>query len=139
MSTINAYITFNGNCHEAMKFYQDALGGELTLQSVGGMPVEARCPAGEEQQIMHSQLMKGNMVLMGTDMLGPAGFIQGTTMSLALQCDTAEEINTYFANLSQGGQVVEPLGKQAWGPLWGMLIDRYGVAWMLNHDLKEGA
>ncbi len=93
MSTINAYLTFNGNCHEAMKFYQDALGGELTLQSVGGMPVEARCPAGEEQQIMHAQLIKGDLVLMGTDMQGPAGFIQGTTMSLALQCDTEEEIN----------------------------------------------
>ncbi|WP_343700923.1 VOC family protein [Chitinophaga sp.] len=139
MSTINAYLTFNGNCHEAMKFYQDALGGELTLQSVGGMPVEARCPAGEEQEIMHAQLIKGDLVLMGTDMQGPAGFIQGTTMALALQCDTEEEINAYFANLSKGGQVVEPVRKQAWGALWGMVIDKYGVPWMLNHDLKGGA
>ncbi len=139
MSQIVAYLTFNGKCQEAMTYYQDILGGELTLQSVQGFPVEARCPTGEEHQIMHSSLIKGNMVLMASDMVSPAGFHPGNTIALALQCDTVEEINTCFAKLSEGGQVLHPLGKQPWGALFGVLADKYGVAWMLNHELKGGS
>lgn len=137
MPQINAYLTFNGNCQQAMEFYQDALGGELELQSVGGFPVEARCATGELHQIMHASLTRNGMVLMGTDMIGPGGFKPGNTMSLSLLCDSEEEINTFFSNLSEGGQVVEPLAKQVWGALFGVLIDKYGVAWMLNYDLSK--
>lgn len=137
MSKINAYLTFNGNCQQAMEFYQDALGGELELQSVEGFPVEARCPAGESHQIMHASLTRNGMVLMATDMIGPGGFQPGNTMSLALQCDSEEEINAFFSKLSEDGQVVHPLAKQVWGALFGVLIDKYGVAWMLNYDLNK--
>lgn len=135
MSQINAYITFNGNCHQAMAFYQDALGGELTLQSVKGFPVEARCPTGEEHQIMHAMLIKDDMVLMGSDMMGPAGYQPGNTITLSIKCSTEEEINTYYANLAEGGKIVEKLGKQFWGALFAVIVDKYNTAWMLTYDL----
>lgn len=139
MSQINAYVTFNGNCHEAMAFYQEALGGELTLLSVQGMPVEARCPAGQEKQIMHAMLVKDDMVLMGTDMIGPAGYKLGNTIALSINCASREEIDTYYANLLQGGYPIKELAKQAWGALFGVVVDKYGLAWMLNYELKGDA
>lgn len=134
MTNIHAYLTFNGNCREAMTFYKESLGGELTLQPIEGTPMAARCPEGMLHHIMHASLAKGDMLLMATDMIGPAGFNPGNTISLSLICSSEEEINTFFKNLSAGGQVVHELSDAAWGALFGVLVDKYGVAWMLNYD-----
>ena len=58
MTQISAYLNFNGNCREAMTFYKNCLGGELSLQTVEGSPMEAGCPAGVKHQILHSSLTK---------------------------------------------------------------------------------
>jgi PhnB protein len=57
MTQINAYVGFNGKCREAMTFYKECLDGELTLQTFGGSPMEAQCPAGLKDQILHSSLV----------------------------------------------------------------------------------
>ena len=136
MSQINAYLNFNGNCREAMVFYQECLGGELTVQTIEGSPVEAQCPAAMKNHILHASLLKNGLVLMASDMIGPDGFIKGNTISLSLNCSSEREIKTFFSNLSSGGQITHPLEEQIWGATFGVLTDKYGIRWMLNYDKK---
>ena len=137
MAQINAYLNFNGNCREAMTFYKDCLGGELTIQTVEGSPVEAQCPFSMRNQILHASLLKDSLVLMASDMVGPDGFIKGNTISLSLNCRSEIEINTFFSKLSAGGQITHPLEKEFWGATFGVLTDKYGIRWMLNYDKKQ--
>jgi PhnB protein len=133
VTQINPYIGFNGKCSEAMTFYKECLGGELTMQRLGDSPMP--CPKGTEDQIMHSSLTRnGTVLLMATDMTGHDGFHQGNNISLSLNCSSEEEINTFFSKLSEGGKVLDTLKDQFWGAIFGMLIDKFGIAWMLNYN-----
>ncbi len=134
MAQINAYLNFNGNCREAMTFYKKCLGGELTVQTVEGSPIEFQCPPYMKHQVLHASLLKGNLVLMASDMIEPEGFIKGNTISLSLNCNSEREIKTFFARLSSGGRITHPLEKQFWGATFGVLTDKYGIKWMLNYD-----
>ena len=137
MTQINAYLNFDGNCREAMTFYKDCLGGELNLQTVEGSPMEAQCPAAMKHHVMHATLIKGPLLLMGSDMPGPDGFIKGTNVSLSLNCSTEEEINKFFTALSEGGKILDPLKDQFWGAMFGCLTDKFGIRWMLNYDKNQ--
>jgi PhnB protein len=139
MTQINAYINFDGNCREAMKFYKDCLGGELALQTVEGSPIEAQCPAEIKHQILHASLMKDGLVLMGSDMQGPEGFIKGNSIALSLSCSSEEEIKTFFTNLSKGGVISHELMQSFWGATFGVLTDKFGIRWMLNYDKNQEA
>lgn len=134
MAQLNPYLNFDGNTREAMAFYQSVFGGELTMQTVGETPMP--CPAGMENQIMHSMLIGGGVVIMGSDMQGPEGHRPGNTVTLSLNCSSEEEIRTLFAKLSDGGTVVEPLKVMFWGGLFGAVGDRFGVRWMFNFEAK---
>jgi PhnB protein len=134
MTQVNPYINFDGNCREAMIFYKECLGGELALQTVEGSPIEAQCPPGIKHQILHGSLMKDSLVLMGSDMQGPEGFIKGNSIALSLSCSNEEEIRTFFANLSRGGTVTHALMESFWGATFGVLTDKFGIRWMLNYD-----
>jgi PhnB protein len=134
MTQINAYLNFDGNCREAMNFYKECLGGELTLQTVEGSPVEAQCPAAMKHQILHSSLVKNGLVIMGSDMSGPEGITKGNNIALSLNCSSEEEINSFFSNLSAGGKIIDPLRQQFWGALFGVFNDKFGIRWMLNYD-----
>lgn len=136
MTQINAYLNFNGNCREAMTFYKDCLGGELSLQTVEGSPMEAGCPAGVRHQILHSSLTKNGLILMGSDMVSAEGLNIGNNISLALNCSSEAEINTIYASLSRGGQIIEPLKLQYWGAMFGVLKDKMGITWMLTYNKK---
>jgi PhnB protein len=133
MTQIHAYLTFSGNCREAMTFYKDCLGGELMLQTVEGSPLADQMPADAGPSILHSTLTQDAVVLMASDMsLGPV--TQGTAVSLLLDCSSEEDIQRIFAALSAGGEVNNPLGEMFWGATFGGLTDKYGVHWLLNHD-----
>jgi PhnB protein len=134
MTQINAYLNFNGNCREAMHFYKDCLGGELTLQTVEDSPIEEQCPAAMKNQILHSSLTKGALLLMGSDMVGPDGYIKGNTIALSLNCSSEDEINTFYTKLSAGGKIIDPLKVQFWGAMFGVFNDKYGTRWMLMYD-----
>ena len=136
MTQINAYLSFNGNCRDAMTFYKDCLGGELMLQTVEGSPIEAQCPAGLKHQILHSSLTKNALILMGSDMVGPGGLKKGNNISLSLSCSSEEETNNYFSNLADGGRIVEDLKLQFWGAMFGVLTDKFGITWMLTCHKK---
>ena len=73
---------------------------------------------------------------MGTDMVGPGGFVEGNTVSLMLDCSSEAEINKYFSALSSGGNVNMPLEKTFWAERFGAFTDKFGKSWMLNYDLE---
>jgi PhnB protein len=132
MTTLNPYLTFNGNAREAMTFYQQCLGGELTMQTVAEAPAAYRCPEGQENHLMHAMLVKDQLVLMASDMVGQWGFKPGNTMAIMVNCSSEEETRNFFGKLSQGGQVTDPLRDMFWGDLFGALQDKFGVAWIFN-------
>ena len=138
MTQINAYVGFNGKCSEAMTFYKECLGGDLFKQTVGESPMKDQCPAGSENDILHSSLTRNNIVmLMGTDMTGPEGYNKGNNIALSLNCSSEEEINTFFSNLSQGGKIIDDLKTQFWGAVFGVVKDKFDITWMFNYDKSQ--
>ncbi len=137
MTQINSYLTFSGNCREAMMYYKDCLGGELTLQTIGESPLCDKMPPQMAACILHATLTKGALILMGSDMVPEKGLVKGNTVSLALNCGSEEEIKTCYANLADGGQASHPLENTFWGALFGDLIDKYGNHWLLNFDKNQ--
>jgi PhnB protein len=95
MNRLNVYLSFNGNCREAMQFYQACLGGDLKIMSVGESPMAAQMPAEMQQQVMHALLEKPNMVLMASDSMGSA--VQaGNNISICLNGDDSGEIKLFL-------------------------------------------
>lgn len=134
MTLIHAYLTFDGNCREAMEFYHDCLGGELKLQELNSIPAIENISINDGRKILHASLRKDGLILMASDMTDREGVIKGNAISLALNCSSNREIRDYFDRLSRGGQITDPLKEQFWGSLFGSLIDRYGVNWLLNYE-----
>jgi len=131
---IHSYLTFNGNCKEAMTFYQKCLGGELSFQTIGESPLSAKMPQKMKDCILHSTLTKGNLVLMATDMVSEEGLIKGNSVSLSLRCNSEEEIKNVFNKLAANGTIKHHLETTFWGALLGDLTDRYGNNWILNFN-----
>jgi len=137
MAQLTPYLSFDGNCREAMASYKECLGGELTMQAVGDTPAAEHMPPDARQKIIHAALMRGEQkeaVLMASDWIGGGEFVQGNSISLSIHCTSDEEIRTLFAGLSAGGKVTQPLADQFWGATYGTLVDKFGIAWMLNYD-----
>lgn len=131
MTQINPYLTFSGNCREAMTFYQECLGGELTLLAIKDSPMASQWPAEMQSHILHAGLVKDSLVLLGSDISGPEGIRNGNSVSLSLMCSSEEEINTFASRLSKGGRVTHPLHAFFDGML-GVLVDKYGMNWILK-------
>jgi PhnB protein len=131
MTSINAYLTFNGNCHEAMTFYKECLGGELIIQTVAGSPMESHWPKEAQNKVLHSTLKNGNLVLLGSDMAEPQELSMGNNISLSLFCSSNEEIQLFFNKLSIDGKIKYPLHDFYDGKIGG-IIDKFGINWMLK-------
>ena len=134
MYTINSYLTFNGNCREAMTFYKKCLGGELSFQTIGESPLSETMPAKMKNCIVHSVLTNKGFVLMGSDMVTERGLLKGNAVSLVLNCTSENEIRECYKRLSQGGEQTHPLENTFWNALFGGLTDKYGNNWMLNYN-----
>jgi PhnB protein len=134
MTVIHPYLTFTGNCREAMTFYKDCLGGKLTLQSIGKSPLSEKMPPRMKASILHATLVKDSLVLMGTDIVPPAGRITGNAISLSLHCSSKKEIMKCYEKLSAGGHPIQAIEPTYWGALFGDLIDKYGNHWLLTFD-----
>lgn len=138
MKQINSYLTFNGNCREAMTFYQQCLGGELFLQPIGTSPMAEMMPPQMKDSILHATLTNGNVIIMGSDMVGENGLIRGNAMSMMLNCSSETEIrDTYDQLASEGGDATHPLEDTFWGALFGGLTDKFGNRWLLNFDKNQ--
>ncbi len=137
MTQINAYLTFGGNCREAMNFYKDCLGGELTLQTIGESPLADKIPAIMKECILHASLVNGNLVLMGSDMVGENGLTKGNAVSMVINCSSEDEIQIFFEKLSAGGNTDHVLEQSFWGATFGDLTDKYGNHWLLNFEKNK--
>ncbi|HUX84646.1 MAG TPA: VOC family protein [Chitinophagaceae bacterium] len=131
MNQITSYLTFNGNCREAMDFYKDCLGGDLYIQTVGESPMADQMPPQMKNNIMHASLTHGGVILMGSD-LCPERLNQGNTVSLLLDCNSEEEVRTIYNKLAAGGKASHPPANTFWGAYFGDLTDKYGFLWLLN-------
>ncbi len=136
MIQLHSYLTFNGNCREAMTFYKQCLGGELTLQTIGESPMADKMPIEMKEYILHATLTKESLVLMGSDMVSESGLQKGNSISLSLSCSSEEHIKNMYEKLSTDGKKDHPLENSFWGALFGDLTDKYGNHWLLNYDKK---
>ena len=129
-STLNPYLSFRDNAREAMEFYQAALGGDLEANTFGeyGDP-----DAPGAALIMHARLnTPGGFTLMGADTPPGMEHSPGTNISVSLSGDDPAELRGYWDKLGEGATVTVPLEKQMWGDEFGMLVDRFGIGWMVN-------
>lgn len=134
MIQISPYLTFTGNCREAMTFYQSCLGGELSFQTVAETPIADQCPEGMQQQIMHSMLESDGAVLMATDMSQPGEVKSGNDMAISVNFDNEKKISICYSKLSSESNVIEPLKESFGNSLFAVLQDQFGKVWMLKHE-----
>jgi len=132
MVTLNPYLNFRDNAKEAMEFYQSVFGGELTSSTFAEFGA-ADDPA-DASKIMHSQLEAGGITLMGADTpshneYSPTGNI---SVSLSGGPDEDATLREYWDKLSGSGSVTVPLEVAPWGDAFGMCVDGYGIAWLVN-------
>lgn len=130
---LNPYLNFaDAKAREAMEFYQSVLGGELNVMTFGDMGTEGPLAT----QVMHGQLeAPGGLTLMGAD--APPEMVQVTfgdnvSVSLSGGPEDADRLRGWFAGLSEGGQVRQPLEAAPWGDEFGMFVDRFGISWLVN-------
>lgn len=137
MTQINTYLTFSGNCREAMIFYKNCLSGELTFQTVGESPMAEQMPTQMKEYILHSMLAAEGFVLMGSDMTPETGLVKGNAVTIMLNCSSEEEIRAVFDKLSEGGIIKHKLEHTFWGALFGDLTDKFGNNWILDFDKNK--
>jgi PhnB protein len=129
-SRLNPYISFDNSARQAMEFYRDVFGGDLTMNTFGEF---GQADSPDADKIMHSQLeTDSGFTLMASDT--PAGMQRNTgdTITISLSGDDADSLRGYWEKLSDGGTVTMPLEKQMWGDEFGMCTDKFGVPWMVN-------
>jgi PhnB protein len=132
---IDCYLSFQGNCEEALNFYAQALGGKITtIMRFGGSPMDdGKLPADWKNKVMHATLEAEGAQLMGSDTppgWGTPGY-NGMTVSVWIK-DGVEKARKVFDTLAAGGQVTMPFAPPFWGGHFGMLKDKFGVPWMIS-------
>lgn len=131
---MNPYLNFKGECEAAFKFYEQSLGARMgEVFRYGGSPMAHQAPAGWQDKIMHGNLTLGDQVLMGAD-VAPDRYEAPQGFSLSLQIKSTAEAERVFRELAEGGRIIVPLEKTFWAERFGMLVDRFGIPWMINCD-----
>jgi PhnB protein len=129
---MNPYLYFNGQCEAAFTLYERVLGGRLgTIFRYAGTPLADQVPADWQDKVMHGSVSVGGQELMGGD-VAPAGYEAPKGFSLSIHIKDATEAERIFLELSQAGNVVVPLEKTFWAERFGMVVDRFGIPWMIN-------
>jgi PhnB protein len=127
-SRLNPYIGFKDDAKQAMEFYKDVFGGELDINTFGEYGDKDN-PDG----VMHARLeTPSGFTLMASDTPAHMDYNPGTNISVSLSGDDERELRGYWDKLGKGGQVTVPLEKQMWGDTFGMVTDKFGIAWMVN-------
>jgi len=127
---LNPYLTFNGQCEAAFKFYERCLGGKIdALIPHAGTPAEQHVPPEWRSKIMHAHLTADGAVLMGSD---DSSYEQPKGISVSLHVKKPEDAERIFAALAENATVRLPLQQTFWSPRFGMLVDQFGIPWMVN-------
>ena len=138
MARVHTYLNFQGQTEEAFGFYADVFGTKLTVLSrFSDMPAVApvELPKEEQDLVLHAELpILAGHVLMASDMLRSMGHEAriGNNTTLCLDVDTREEADRLYGALSEGDSEGSPMADVPWGAYWGVVLDRYGIRWMVN-------
>ena len=134
---INPYLTFNGDCQTAFKFYEQTLGGKIeAMMPHAGTPAEQHTPPNWKDKILHARLVAKGQVLMGSD-APPDRYKKPQGLSVSLQLTDVPESERIFAALAEKGTVAMPLQQTFWAVRFGMLTDRFGIPWMINCEAPK--
>jgi PhnB protein len=129
---LNPHLHFNGECEAAFKFYEKCLGGKITfMMPHEGTPIADQVPAKWRNKILHASLKVGDEVLMGAD-APPDHYRKPQGFSVTLGMKDPAEAERIFHALAENGTVQMPLQETFWAARFGMLIDRFGIPWMIN-------
>lgn len=137
MQGTNVYLTFDGNCRQAMQFYAKCLGADVHILSFGDMPAQpgqGKLPPGSENRVMHSRLSNTPAVIMASDTMPGMPFQQGTNFSINIACESVDEAERLFKAFSEKGKITMPIAETFWAERFGMLVDQFGVPWMFNFE-----
>ena len=133
MSPINAYLTFDGNAAEAMRFYEKTLRGTMQMMmTVGEAPGTEQMPADARKRIMHASLAYGDGLLMASDSMPGQSYEGMKGFGVALTLDTVAEARRIFDAFADGGAIGMPFEKTFWVEGFGMVTDRFGTPWLIN-------
>jgi PhnB protein len=132
MNKLIIYLTFNGNCREAMKFYQRCLGGDLYFQTIAESPMAEKLPDHMKNYILQAVLQKDDVQLMASDMVADEGLKKGNAISICVNCNSKQELKTLYSRLSKGVWSSRPIEKTFWNSWFAELKDKYGNHWLLN-------
>jgi PhnB protein len=132
MPKLDTYLFFNGNCAEAMKFYEKTLGGKLDMMKEKDAPKTEKGPQGNSDKILHARLAFDGGVLMASDWMDSQKYPGMGGFSISLVYTKIDEAKRAFDALSKGGKVAMPMGKTFWVESFGMAIDRFGTSWMIS-------
>jgi len=136
MTQAIAYLGFNGNCAEAMRFYEQALRGKIEVMMSGAdSPIAAQMPKEFAHRILHARLvLPGGGMLYAGDCPGHVPYEGIKGVSITVDFDTVAEAEQAFERLAAGGQVTMPMQSAFWARRWGMLVDRFGTPWIVNGE-----
>jgi PhnB protein len=135
---INPYLSFNGQCETAFKFYEQCLEGKgLSFHKYGGSPMASQVPADWHDKVMHATLLVGDAAIMGAD-APPSHFTPPQGFSVSIGLDSPADAERIFAAMSKGGQIRMPIQQTFWAARFGMFIDQFGIPWMINCEQPEG-
>jgi PhnB protein len=129
---LNTYLNYGGNCAEAFRFYEQNLGGKITmLMTHGENPVpNNNIPADWKKAVLHARISLGRMELSGADI---PGYQPMRSAYLSLTVDSTKEAERIFKLLSDGGEVFMPMEETFFAERFAMLRDRFGTSWMILH------
>jgi PhnB protein len=139
MMNVMPFLLFDGNCAEAMEFYQACLGGDLTLTKLGDTPMKDQMPAEQHRKIVHAHLKSGAIEFTGTDWLHPTEIPkQGNTVAMYVSSATYAELRTIFDKLAVGAdkELLVDLRDMPFGT-YGRLTDRFGVGWFFRGEKQS--
>ena len=132
---LNPYLTFNGQCEAAFKFYEKCLGGKIeAMIAHTGTPAEQHVPPEWREKIMHARLAVNDEVLMGSD-APPDHYKEPKGFSVSLQFKDIKEAERVFHALAENGKVGIPLQQTFWAARFGTVVDRFGIPRMINGEL----
>jgi PhnB protein len=133
---LTPYLMFNGQCEAAFKFYEQCLGGRIVaMTTFGETPAAEHVSPESRDRIIHARLVVGDAVLMASD-CPPEMFEETKGFSVSLQIDNPAEAERIFHALADGGQVRMPIEETFWAIRFGMLVDRFGIPWMINCEKR---
>lgn len=129
----NCYLYFNGNCEEALRFYEKLFGGKIEAIFLHeGTPAASQVPPEWQKKVLHARMTIGNNVLMASD-APPGRFHKQQGFSINIGMNDAAQAERIFNTLAKDAVAVTmPFGETFWAHRFGMLTDRFGIPWMIN-------